>query len=73
MTADEIGKAIRAFRSKACPACGSEKPHLHDTFCKPCTASLPDEMRVSLESRHTYLETFGPAMEFLEGLRPWTL
>jgi hypothetical protein len=73
MTPDEIGNAIRAFRSKSCPACEGEKGHLHDTFCTACTASLPKEMREGIANRDTYLETFGPSMLHLDGVRQTAL
>jgi hypothetical protein len=65
MTTDEIGNAIRAFRSPTCPACGGLKELRADPFCDDCLARLPSDLLERVTDRGTYLEGFTPAFEYL--------
>ena len=65
MTPNEIGNAIRAFRSPACPACGQPKELRTDPFCDDCLSRLPADLLESVTDRDTYLEGFNPALEYL--------
>ena len=65
MTTDEIGNAIRAFRSPMCPACGGLKELRADPFCDDCLARLPSDLLERVTDRGTYLEGFTPAFEYL--------
>ena len=65
MTPNEIGNAIRAFRSPTCPACGAEKELRTDPFCDGCLSRLPADLLERVTDRDTYLEAFNPALEYL--------
>jgi len=65
MTPNEIGNAIRAFRSPTCPACGDPKELRTDPFCDSCLSLLPAGLLERVTDRETYLEGFTPAVEFL--------
>lgn len=67
MNATEIGRAIRAFRSEACPACGAEKIARADPFCPECMARLPDDLLERLHDRERFIGAFGPAMRIVHG------
>jgi hypothetical protein len=65
MTPNEIGDAIRAFRSPTCPACGGSKELRTDPFCDSCLARLPSDLLERVTTRETYLEGYTPAFEYL--------
>lgn len=65
MTPDEIGNAIRAFRSQACTACGGIKDLRTDPFCDNCLSRLPADLLERVTDRETYLEGFNPAFQYL--------
>ena len=72
MTPDEIGNAIRAFRSRQCPACGTEKANRNDPFCEPCVDRLPSELQEGVIVHSKFIEHFGPALGYLraDGTEP---
>ena len=65
MTPDEIGNAIRAFRSRNCPACGTEKINRSDPFCEPCVDRLPSHLQEGVIIHSKFIENFGPALRYL--------
>jgi hypothetical protein len=65
MTPNQIGDAIRAFRSKTCPACGSLKEIASNPFCDDCLSRLPADLLEIVTDRDTYLDGFTPALEYL--------
>ena len=67
MKPEEIGSAIRAFRSSECQACGGEKARRDDPFCTACLERLPERLRQSVCERSTYIESFKPAISCLKG------
>ena len=67
MTPEDIGNAIRAFRSRNCPACGSTKANRIDPFCDPCLDRLPDELQEGVIAHSKFIESFGPSLTYLKG------
>lgn len=63
--AAQIGSAIRAFRSEACPACGGQKTRKPDPFCEMCLSRLPPGFREGFSDRSRFVELFHPAMAHL--------
>ena len=61
----EIGRAIRAFMSENCPACGEQKHRRADPFCPECLHRLPDPLIERLSQKEHFIQAFGPAMEQL--------
>ena len=72
MTPEEIGNAIRAFRSRNCPACDSEKANRHDPFCETCFDRLPTDLHEGVSSHGKFIEAFGPSLNYLrtDGTEP---
>ena len=66
MTPEDIGNAIRAFRSRNCPACGSEKANRFDPFCDSCVDRLPSDMHEGVVMHSKFIEFFGPALNYLK-------
>lgn len=72
MTPEEIGNAIRAFRSRNCPACDSAKANRHDPFCEPCLDRLPTDLHEGVSNHKKFIESFGPSLNYLrrDGTEP---
>ena len=72
MTPEEIGNAIRAFRSRNCPACDSEKVNRQDPFCEPCLDRLPSHLHEGVVSHGQFIDFFGPSLSYLrkDGTEP---
>ena len=72
MTPEDIGNAIRAFRSRNCPACDSEKANRHEPFCESCLDRLPSDLHESVSSHAKFIESFGPSLSYLrkDGTEP---
>ena len=70
MNSNQIGDAIRAYRSDTCPACAAEKLIPADPFCLDCLERLPAGLLESVTDRETFLEAFGPAMAHLKNISP---
>lgn len=67
MTPEDIGNAIRAFRSRSCPACDSEKADRFDPFCGSCLDRLPSDLHEGVSSHKKFIESFGPSLSYLRG------
>ena len=72
MTPEEIGNAIRAFRTRNCPACESEKGNRQDPFCEDCLDRLPSDLHEGVLSHAQFIEYFGPSLSYLskDGTEP---
>ena len=72
MTPEEIGNAIRAFRSRNCPACDSTKANRFDPFCDSCLDRLPSDLHEGVNSHKKFIESFGPSLNYLrnDGTEP---
>ena len=66
MSPEEIGNAIRAFRSRNCPACDSEKGNRNDPFCEPCLDRLPSNLQEGVINHSKFIEFFGPSLNYLK-------
>jgi hypothetical protein len=65
LTPQQIGDAIRSFRSRNCPACGAEKVSREVPFCTECLDRLPAELHARVMDRDKYIGAFHAALEHL--------
>lgn len=65
MTPEDIGNAIRAFRTRNCPACGSAKADRYDPFCETCIDRLPSDLHEGVTIHSKFIEFYGPALNYL--------